>query len=139
MLPKDKHGYLATSLHLCYPSVNYIYRVIWKKNEIPETSDVLYCGGGAGAQRLLFQKQFFFFFFFKSIVALIPLPLCQSTSSSFSWPSPGCMLGAATHSFINTEPGALWELPACPLSALATEMQVWFVCCSSCVSAGHGG
>lgn len=28
------------------------------------------------------------------------------------------MLGAVTHSFINTEPGALWELPACPLSAL---------------------
>lgn len=38
------------------------------------------------------------------------------------------MLGAVTRSFINTEPGALWELPACPLSALAAEMQVCFVC-----------
>ncbi|KAJ4925013.1 hypothetical protein JOQ06_003960, partial [Pogonophryne albipinna] len=33
-----------------------------------------------------------------------------------------CMLGAVTCSFINTEPGALWELPARPLSALAKEM-----------------
>lgn len=68
------------------------------------------------------QIKLLLFFFFKSIVAHIPLPLCQSTSSFFSWPKPGCMLGAVTRSFINTEPGALWELPACPLSALAAEM-----------------
>lgn len=53
-------------------------------------------------------------------------PLRQSTSALFfpfpffffPWPNSGCMLGAATCSFINTEPGALWELPARPLSAL---------------------
>lgn len=60
-------------------------------------------------------------------------PLCQSTTSFFSWPDPGCMLGTVTHSFINTEPGALWEIPACPLSALATEMQVCLCVCSLCL------
>lgn len=42
------------------------------------------------------------------------------------------MLGAATCSFINTEPGSLWELPACPLSASAADTWVRFAACAVC-------
>lgn len=60
-------------------------------------------------------------FFFLFIVSLKP------TSSLFFWIKPESMLGAATRSFINTEPGAPWEPPVCPLSTLATAMWVWSV------------
>lgn len=49
------------------------------------------------------------------------------------------MLGAATCCFINTEPGALWELFACPLSALAVRCKSVLCVCSLCVFAGHRG